>query len=221
MNKVFISFKNTYNGKLTEDYSIAKQLENVLRQNGIDVFFSEVSLAESAKSNYKDVIDSELDRSNILVLIGTKADYIISPWVKYEWDNFLQNIISGIKPDNEIFCLFSSIKPEDKPVGIRFKQTFLADANGINSLVAFICSKADKQPKQLCTCVNCGEIFDIHKNFSCRYHPMDAVLSKIKYFDGTEQKFWVFPCCNKKTVCTDENEKPKRSNGCVIGKHKI
>ncbi|MDE7329558.1 MAG: hypothetical protein K2N30_00460, partial [Clostridia bacterium] len=121
----------------------------------------------------------------------------------------------------EVFCLFSNISPEEKPVGIRFKQTFTADPVGTSSLVDFICSKLNKQAKKLCSCKNCGAIFELGERNSCRFHPKEAVISKIKNFDGTEQKYWIFPCCNKKLVCSDENKRPPRSNGCVIGKHSV
>lgn len=219
MSKIFISFKNTDKNKLTEDYGIAKLLESMLHKNGFEVFFSEVSLLETARSDYKAVIDRELDNAEILILIGTKAEYITSPWVKYEWDNFLQNIISGIKPDSEIFCLFSNIQPNEKPIGIRFKQTFSADVSGISSLIGYVCSKMNKQAKTLYVCKNCGKVFDPHNRDTCRFHSQNAVYSKIKNFDGSERKSWIFPCCGKRLICDDETTPPSRSDGCIIGKH--
>lgn len=53
-NKVFISFKmHDEFGAQTKDFSIAKELYDALMKAGIPTFFSDVSLLNSARADYK------------------------------------------------------------------------------------------------------------------------------------------------------------------------
>ena len=120
MKKIFISFKKTdESGNNTEDYDIANKLSHYLRNNGIEVFFSETSLVATQSSSYKTVIDNALDVSTDMIVVGTKVEFIMSPWVKYEWDTFLQDIISSIKPNGNIYCVFKNVKTAEIPRGLR------------------------------------------------------------------------------------------------------
>lgn len=220
MKKIFISFKKTTTeGRLTEDYEIATDLCSFLKKHGFSVFFSEFSLAESAVSNYKEQIDSALDTCDVLIVVGTSAQYINSPWVKYEWDTFLQDIISGIKPNADIFCVFKNIASNEIPRGLRYRQTFPTTAKGFTDLLNYL-SKNQENPLNLSisVCKNCGEIFTQDTIGNCSYHPATPIPFTTKNFDGTVLKKWYFPCCGKE-VEDDGSGTPQYSPGCKNGFH--
>lgn len=222
MKKVFISFKKTDKfGKDTEDYIIASKLSDYLRKNGIDVFFSEVSLAETRSSNYKMVIDKTLDECTDMIVVGTSAEFIMSPWVKYEWDTFLQDIISSLKPNGNIYCVFENIKPIEIPRGLRYCQTFLPTNDGFSRLLDFLqdVKKEEIVEEKGFICKRCGAyVTDLNMLGSCSFHPEKAVPYFIKNFDGTSIRKWFYPCCGKQ-VDDDGFGKPRKSAGCKSGFH--
>ena len=221
MKKIFISFKKTDNfGNDTEDYDIANKLSSYLRNNGIEVFFSEISLAETQSSNYKAVIDNALDVCSDMIVVGTKAEFIMSPWVKYEWDTFLQDIISSIKPNGNIYCVFKNVKATEIPRGLRYCQTFLPTSEGFARLLDFLkVPKTEELPKKRgFICKRCGAYVIGDNVLGCSFHPENAVSFLIKNFDGTSKRKWFYPCCGKQ-VDDDGTGNPQKSLGCKSGFH--
>ena len=123
---VFISFKNLENGKKTSDCDIALELykELSIRKN-IVPFYSEVSLKELGEGKFKRVIDEALDECEIIIVVGSSIDYIESRWVRYEWESFHQDILSGLKKHGEIITYVSgNISAFDLPRTLRTYQCF-------------------------------------------------------------------------------------------------
>lgn len=84
--KVFISFKNTDgNGRRTKDSDVAEQIYNFLQRYGVNAFYSNVEIRES---NYLDSIANALNQSKILLIVGSKREYLESKWVKDEYEKF-------------------------------------------------------------------------------------------------------------------------------------
>jgi 2-polyprenyl-3-methyl-5-hydroxy-6-metoxy-1,4-benzoquinol methylase len=143
--QVFISYK--YHGKNDEilpDYYMAKKLYEELTKREITTFFSDHSIAELASSDYKKLIDSSLDCAKILVVVATEPSHCESNWVRYEWDSFYNDILSGQKDG----CLISYLDTEDIrkfPRTIRNLQAFKQKENGLNSILEFICSYFGKK----------------------------------------------------------------------------
>jgi hypothetical protein len=115
---VFISHKS-------EDESIAKELYKFLQINELTVFLADKSLNES---DYKEQIDKALEDSKNLVAITTKAEYLESKWVKYEWNTFLKEILSDESEGTEYKQIFTiidnKIKRKDLPLSLRTLQYF-------------------------------------------------------------------------------------------------
>ena len=216
MTQVFISFKNTINGNPTKDSILAKKLYDFLKSNNIDVFMSNSSLAEIGHSEFKHSIDAALEESEILIVVGTNEEYILSPWVKYEWDNFHQDILSGVKKNGEIFCLFDDFKGS-VPRSLRHKQIFSFESQSLNLLLEFISNKLNiTNSKKSFVCSLCGKIFTSNDISGCRYHPLAPEIIKEKNFDGSVVEKLVYPCCGKianKNFTTF-------IGGCVFGNHK-
>jgi len=136
---VFISFKHLdAHGQETKDCQMARRIAGFLGQQGILVFFSPDSLERSGKSAYKKAIDEALDGATVLVAVGTSRENLESEWVRYEWDGFLNDIISGLKPKGEIFSVIDGVAARELPRGLRQRQVFSYDDDGIVKLANFI-----------------------------------------------------------------------------------
>ena len=223
MSDIFISFKNTdHNGHPTQDFKIASDLQKFLCAKRADVFFSAHSLKEEACSDYKSQIDKELDDCKILIIIGTRAEFLTSEWVHYEWDTFLQDIISGVKPDGEIYCVLGDIPVKDIPRGLRYRQKFEPNYSGFVNLYDYITGKLaniNREPGDVTyVCKHCGMRFSDKDRGICHYHSQQPVQFKTKKFDGNFETKWYYPCCCRE-VADDGFGHPKFLQGCKIGHH--
>lgn len=136
---IFISSKNLgADGQRTEDSLIAEQLHVFLAKKGFHVFFSNISLAKLGVAEYKQAIDSALDRSKILVIVGTSTENIVSKWVKYEWDSFFNDILSEKKPEGKVFAYIKNVRINDLPRSIRNTQCIEHGPDGFEQLYRFI-----------------------------------------------------------------------------------
>jgi len=130
---VFISFKNTAaGGGLTVDRTIAERLYMMLRDEGLEVFFSERDLSTTA---FMDEIYQALDEARLLILVGTSVEYINSEWVKSEWSTFFGSMKSGRKPDGHILTVLQGITTRDLPIQLEHFESF--GANRLESAVDF------------------------------------------------------------------------------------
>ncbi len=125
MFDIFISYKATDgNGNSTEDAKIAKRLYLELTNMGLKVFYSAESLEKIGKSQYKDEIDNALDQAKVMIVVLTNPDYAETQWVKYEWDSFYNDYLSGIKPEANLFTLVKNINVASLPRTLRNMQSF-------------------------------------------------------------------------------------------------
>ncbi|MBE6688934.1 MAG: toll/interleukin-1 receptor domain-containing protein [Ruminococcaceae bacterium] len=121
---IFISFKETDDGKQTPDTAKATQLYNALIQRGYKVFFSRESVTAMGNSDYQDVIDNALDSAQLLIVVASKVEYIESEWLKYEWRSFNADILNGYKPDAQILTFIGGIELHQLPRTLRDKQSY-------------------------------------------------------------------------------------------------
>lgn len=95
---VFISCRKTdSNNKTTRDYSLAHNVYDFLTTKGISPFLAEESLPVIGQPEFKQIIDDVLDSVGVMVVVGTSVENLESRWVRYEWDSFFNDILSGIK----------------------------------------------------------------------------------------------------------------------------
>ena len=117
---VFISFKNTdENGQPTKERAIAERLDKVLTDSGLRVFICTHGPKLLGRSNFKSVIDDAIEASRFLVAVGCTKANLESPYVRYEWDTFHNEILSGQKPDGQIFVLYRDMSIRDLPIALR------------------------------------------------------------------------------------------------------
>ena len=124
-------------GELTKDYLIAKKLYIALTEANIDAFFSDVSLLNAARADYKKKIDDELDEASILVVVATSAQNVNSNWVRYEWDSFYNDILSE-KKKGELLSLIADTQIRDLPRTLRQTQAYEYADDGIQKTVIFV-----------------------------------------------------------------------------------
>lgn len=137
MIEVFISFKNSYQGQPTRDSLMAESLYKKLKAEGVNVFFSNNTLSETGVSEFKNAIDAALADAKILVLVGTNKEHITSKWVQYEWNTFMQEILSDRKHDGKIFTYLEDMPVSDLPISLRSLQSF-STQDSPESIVAYI-----------------------------------------------------------------------------------
>lgn len=139
MYDVFLSFKNLdENGVKTEDAYIAENMYNVLKEQGLSVFFSNIVLNELGAAAYKNAIEDALEQTRVLVSIATKKEYIESKWVSYERESFHNDILSGRNAKACIVPYLKNISGLDVPRSLRNYQTFQIDASPISDVIDFI-----------------------------------------------------------------------------------
>ncbi len=142
--QVFLSFKNTDNGEKTVDSQVAEKLYAYLLGKGVNVFFSNVSLLEFGEAAYKDAIDDALDSVELMVVLGSKAEYLTSQWCKYEWQSYQQNLLSGIV-DGTVVTYLGNMELHEVPTAIRHYQSFNMDRDPFDKIGDFIIKALEKK----------------------------------------------------------------------------
>lgn len=143
---VFISYKNSdANGERTRDAEMAFALHDKLEEQGISAFCSTLSLTRMGQSAYKDAINDALDAARVLVVVGTSLDNILSPWVKYEWGSFHDDLLTGRKSDGTLVSFTSGLDPNMLPRELRGYESFLTEQNGEELIVKFITAALENQ----------------------------------------------------------------------------
>ena len=112
--KVFISFKKLAldgSGNDTPDVALAREIYNALIKEGIDTYFSE----ESIQCNYFNDIAAALDEAQIMIVIATRPEHLTAPWVQQEWGSFMSTIISGKRPERQLYLYLSGMSCHQLP----------------------------------------------------------------------------------------------------------
>ncbi len=97
---VFICYKETdERGQRTEDSVLAMDIYNELTKEGLKVFFSRITLEGKLGVEYESYIFAALNSAKVMVVVGTKPEYINSPWVRNEWTRFIDRV--NVKQSNK------------------------------------------------------------------------------------------------------------------------
>ena len=143
--EVFISFKNSDAfGQPTQDRNVAGALYEELSARGIPTFQSNYSLLALGESAYKKSIDSALDATKVLVVVASSLEYLNSEWVKYEWEGFHHDILSGTNPGAQIIPYFGAFSHEETPRSLRNFETFHIGTNQVSEVADFVQSALKK-----------------------------------------------------------------------------
>ncbi len=88
---IFICYKETdENGGRTQDSVLAQDIYDALTKEGYRVFFSRITLEGKLGVAYEPYIFSALNTAKVMIVVGTKPEYLGATWVKNEWGRYLQ-----------------------------------------------------------------------------------------------------------------------------------
>ena len=87
---VFICYKESdENGKRTKDSALAQDIYYQLTDAGYKVFFARITLEDKLGQEYEPYIFAALHSAKVMVVLGTKPEYLNAVWVKNEWSRYL------------------------------------------------------------------------------------------------------------------------------------
>jgi hypothetical protein len=136
---VFIAFKNlNEDGTPTRDSILAQSIFDLLSRRGLTVFFSIITLEQLGIAAFQKAIDDALDSAHILVAVGTSSENLDSEWVRYEWSGFVNDILSGLKPDGRVFTYVENMKTSGLPRGLRQTQVITHGQGSEERLYNFV-----------------------------------------------------------------------------------
>ena len=122
---IFISYKDSdgENGLSRTDDSVAMQeLYFHLRERGYRVFFSRESLRDKAGEKYEPYIYGALATAKVMILYGSKPEYISATWVKNEWTRYLKRMNAGEKKQGSLIVAYEGFRPAELPSALSSLQ---------------------------------------------------------------------------------------------------
>ena len=115
---VFISYKDSdkeNNIERTQDSFDAYELYVFLKDRGYRVFFGRESLRGKEGDKYEPYIFNALNTAQVMIVYGSKPEYIESTWVKNEWMRYYKRIRHGDKQDNSLILAYKGFNPSKLP----------------------------------------------------------------------------------------------------------
>lgn len=120
---VFICYKESdEDGERTRDSILAQEIYYQLTGQGRKVFFSRITLEDRVGTEYEPYIFAALNSARIMVVVGTKPEYLNAVWVKNEWSRFL----AMMKQDRTKLLLpcYRDMDPYDLPEQLSVLQSY-------------------------------------------------------------------------------------------------
>lgn len=127
---IFLSYKesDTENGiPRTKDSYAVQDLYVYLKDKGYRVFYSRESLRGKTGEKYEPYIFAALSTAKVMLIYGTKPEYIRSVWVKNEWTRYGKRIQTGEKQQGSLLVACDGFSPYELPRALAGAQCF--DAN--------------------------------------------------------------------------------------------
>ena len=120
---VFLCYKETdENGERTRDSLMAQEVYYQLTEQGYRVFFARITLEDMVGKQYEPYIFAALNSAKVMIVIGTKPEYMNAVWVKNEWSRFL----AMMKKDRHKLLLpcYRDMDPYDMPEQLAVLQSY-------------------------------------------------------------------------------------------------
>jgi hypothetical protein len=118
--EIFISFRDP-------DLPIALGLAENLERRGFNVFMSYLTLKRLGAADYKRAISEALDESAVLIVVGTRPEYLKSGWVSYEWQSFFAETHTDRKNFGRVFSFLGGVGVDELPFDLRQVQAVKYD----------------------------------------------------------------------------------------------
>ena len=111
---VFICYKESgSDGRRTLDSVLAQELYFGLKNEGINAFFSRITLEDKLGTAYEPYIFAALNSAKIMVVLGTRPEHFDAVWVKNEWSRYLALIKNGA--NKTLIPAYRDMDPYDLP----------------------------------------------------------------------------------------------------------
>ena len=120
---VFICYKESDDqGNRTVDSTLAQEIYYHLTDAGYRVFFSRITLEDKAGQAYEPYIFAALHSAKVMVVVGTKPEYLNAVWLKNEWSRYL----AIIKKDRKKLLIpcYRDMDPYDMPEQLSVLQSY-------------------------------------------------------------------------------------------------
>lgn len=121
---IFISYKESdaeHGISRTQDSINAQELYAHLTRQGYRVFYSHDSLRDVVGEKYEPYIFHALETAKVMIVYGTKPEYINSAWLKNEWMRYLKKIEQGEKQKGSLLVVYEGFSPYELPGAMRFQ----------------------------------------------------------------------------------------------------
>ena len=120
---VFICYKESDEaGNRTIDSTLAQDIYYQLTDKGYRTFFSRITLEDKVGSEYEPYIFAALNSAKVMLVIGTRKEYLESTWVKNEWSRFLA--IMRKNRNCIILPCYRDMDPYDMPEALSVLQSY-------------------------------------------------------------------------------------------------
>ena len=122
---IFISYKDSdsENGiARTRDSYDMQELYFHLTGKGYRVFFSHESLRNKTGEKYEPYIFNALATAKVMILYGSKPEYISATWVKNEWTRYLKRMNAGEKKQGSLIVAYEGFHPAELPSALSSLQ---------------------------------------------------------------------------------------------------
>ena len=144
---IFLSYKelDDVTRQRTDDSYLAHDLYNELTAQGYRVFFAPKSLI--GVSLYEPKIYSAIISSKVMIVLGTRPEYLMGVWVKNEWSRFAEAIENG--EEKVLIPVFKNMEASQLPNRIAKYQAYnMASMTFLPSLFDAV-SKSVKRDNRL------------------------------------------------------------------------
>lgn len=109
---IFICYKHSdESGERTQDSIFAQEIYDALTGKGYHVFFSHITLESKLGVKYEPYIFAALNSAKIMLVVGTRKEYVNAVWVKNEWSRYLALINQDNRAGRKLIaCIYGEPK---------------------------------------------------------------------------------------------------------------
>ena len=100
------------------------------------VFLSSITLERKGVSSQD--VDHRRRLGQVLVAVGTSAAHLNAEWVRYEWDSFFNDVLSGVKPTGQVFVYVDGVVSRELPRSLRQSQMIAHGPGSLEMLGNFV-----------------------------------------------------------------------------------
>ncbi len=117
---VFICFKDTDDEtkERTKDSIFLQDIYMHLMNKNLKVFFSRYSLADKISEDYEPYIYNALSTAKVMLVFGSKSEYLNARWLRNEWGRWWKRIDSGTKHKQSLIVAYKDMDVYDIPTAL-------------------------------------------------------------------------------------------------------